>query len=36
MIPFLTSMTGIACVLLAAGLVLAGWLIIRKIVKIDV
>ena len=36
MIPFLTSMTGIACVLFAGGLVLAGWLIIRKIIKIDV
>jgi len=36
MIPFLTSLTGIACMVLAAALVLAGWLIIRKIVKIDV
>ena len=36
MIPFLTSLTGIACVLAASGLVIAGWLIIRKIVKIDV
>ena len=36
MIPFLTSFTGIACVLVAAGLVLVGWLVIRRIVKIDV
>ncbi len=36
MIPFLTSLTGMACVAVAVGLVVVGWLIIRKIVKIDV
>ncbi len=36
MIPFLTSLTGIVCVAIAVGLVVVGWLIIRKIVKIDV
>jgi tight adherence protein B len=36
MIPFLTSARGIACLLAASVMVLAGWLIIRKIVTIKV
>ena len=36
MIPFLTSVPGIACVATAAILVLAGWIVIRRIIKIDV
>ena len=36
MIPFLTSMKGLMCVLAASLLVLAGWLLIRKIVTIKV
>lgn len=36
MIPFLTSFGGIACLLVASLLVLAGWIIIRKIVTIKV
>ena len=36
MIPFLTSLTGIACLLAASVMVLVGWLIIRKIVTIKV
>ena len=36
MIPFLTSAAGMISVALVIVLVLAGWLIIRKIVKIDV
>ena len=36
MIPFLTSLHGIVCLLVAAVLVTVGWLIIRKIVTIKV
>ena len=36
MIPFLTSLTGIACLLAASVMVVIGWLIIRKIVTIKV
>ncbi len=36
MIPFLTSLKGVACVSVAVGLVCVGWMIIRKIIKIDV
>ena len=36
MIPFLTSIAGIACLTAASVMVLAGWLIIRKIVTIKV
>ena len=36
MIPFLTSFRGIACLAVAAVMVLAGWIIIRKIVTIKV
>ena len=36
MLPFLTSPTGIAAVAGAAVLVAVGWIIIRKIIKIDV
>ena len=36
MIPFLTSMTGIVCVLAMCVLIFLGWLMIRKIIKIDV
>ena len=36
MIPFLTSFTGIACLLVASVLVFVGWLVIRKIVTIKV
>ena len=36
MIPFLTSATGVASVLATCGLIAVGWLMIRKIVKIDV
>ena len=36
MIPFLASMTGLVSVVAVVLLVAAGWLIIRKIVKIDV
>lgn len=36
MIPFFTSFAGMACVAAATGLVIAGWLLIRKIVRIDV
>jgi tight adherence protein B len=36
MIPFLTSATGILAVLLTCVLIALGWLMIRKIVKIDV
>lgn len=36
MIPFLTSLTGIGCVLAMFVLITVGWLIIRKIIKIDV
>ena len=36
MIPFLTSFTGIACLLVASVMVFVGWLVIRKIVTIKV
>ena len=36
MIPFLTSATGILSVLAMCALIAVGWLMIRKIVKIDV
>lgn len=36
MIPFLTSIRGIGCLVLASIMVLIGWLIIRKIVTIKV
>ena len=36
MIPFLTSLNGIACLLVASVMVFVGWLIIRKIVTIKV
>ena len=36
MIPFLTSLTGIVCLLTASVMVLVGWFIIRKIVTIKV
>ena len=36
MIPFLTSLRGVCCLALASVLVLAGWIIIRKIVTIKV
>lgn len=36
MIPFLTSLNGVACLALASVMVLAGWIIIRKIVTIKV
>lgn len=36
MIPFLTSVTGIACLAAASVMVLSGWLIIRRIVTIRV
>lgn len=36
MIPFLTSLSGIVCLLVASALVLAGWLVIRRIVTIKV
>ena len=36
MIPFLTSATGALCVLVTVALVVFGWLLIRKIIKIDV
>ena len=36
MIPFLTSATGILAVLAMCVLILVGWLMIRKIIKIDV
>ena len=36
MIPFLTSLNGIVCLLVASVMVLIGWLIIRKIVTIKV
>ena len=36
MIPFLTSATGFLAVLLTCVLITAGWLMIRRIVKIDV
>ena len=36
MVPFLTSLQGIVCLAIASVLVLAGWLIIRRIVTIKV
>ena len=36
MIPFLTSATGMLAVLAMCVLIVAGWLMIRKIIKIDV
>ena len=36
MIPFLTSLSGIVCLLIASVMVFVGWLIIRKIVTIKV
>ena len=36
MIPFLTSLSGLVAVAVAIGLVSLGWVVIRKIVKIDV
>lgn len=36
MLPFLTSATGVLCIVGAVALVVTGWLIIRKIIKIDV
>ena len=36
MIPFLTSLRGIACLVVASAMVLVGWLIIRRIVTIKV
>ena len=36
MIPFLTSMTGILAVLVMCALIFVGWLMIRKIIRIDV
>ena len=36
MIPFLTSFTGILAVLVMCALIFVGWLMIRKIIRIDV
>lgn len=36
MIPFLTSLTGVLCILAMCVLIGLGWLMIRRIVKIDV
>ena len=36
MIPFLTSLSGIVCLLVASVMVFVGWLVIRKIVTIKV
>ena len=36
MIPFLTSLTGVTCVLVMGALIFVGWMMIRKIIKIDV
>ena len=36
MMPFVTSLKGAGIIALALGLVAAGWLVIRKIIKIDV
>ena len=36
MVPFLTSLNGIACLLVASVMVFVGWLFIRKIVTIKV
>ena len=36
MIPFLCSLTGVVSVVVVLLLIAVGWLIIRKIIKIDV
>ena len=36
MVPFLTSSAGLAALLVMTGLIAAGWLMIRKIINIDV
>ena len=36
MMPFLKSLTGILCIAGAISLVICGWLVIRKITRIDV
>jgi hypothetical protein len=36
MLPFLCSLTGVASVAAVIVLITVGWLIIRKIIKIDV
>ena len=36
MVPFLFSLTGLACVLAVAGLITVGWIVIKKIITIDV
>ncbi|MBP5511524.1 MAG: type II secretion system F family protein [Kiritimatiellae bacterium] len=36
MLPFLKSGTGVAAIVITAALILVGWLVIRKIIKIDV
>ena len=36
MIPFLTSLPGVTCVLVMSALIFVGWMMIRKIIKIDV
>ena len=36
MLPFLTSLTGVMCVLMMCALIFVGWMMIRKIIKIDV
>ena len=36
MVPFLTSMTGLICVAVMTILIVLGWMMIRKIIKIDV
>ncbi|MBQ1590380.1 MAG: hypothetical protein II106_06645 [Oscillospiraceae bacterium] len=36
MMPFLFSLTGLVCILVVIALLTVGWLIIRKIITIDV
>ena len=36
MIPFLTSLTGILSLLVVCALIFVGWMMIRKIIKIDI
>ena len=36
MVPFLFSLTGLVCILIVIGLLTVGWLIIKKIITIDV
>jgi tight adherence protein B len=36
MIPFLTSYAGMVSLALMTGLIILGWLMIRKIIRIDV